>query len=184
MSASAFGPSALVTPANAVTMGRFALTPVFIAVVVSGGASWTAFVLGFLLAATDGLDGYIARRQGTTSSGAFLDPLADKFLVLGAMVCLVHIEVFAWLPVLLIGAREVAMSVYRAVAGRSGVSIPASRSAKLKTVVQDIAVALAIWPGIGDEHLGVARAALWVAVGFTLYSGAEYLKDARRMHAM
>jgi CDP-diacylglycerol--glycerol-3-phosphate 3-phosphatidyltransferase len=76
------------------------------------------------------------------------------------------------------------MSIYRAVAVRSGVSIPASRSAKLKTVVQDVAVALAICPGIGDHHLGVARVVLWVAVALTLYSGGEYLKDARRMHAV
>jgi CDP-diacylglycerol--glycerol-3-phosphate 3-phosphatidyltransferase len=77
------------------------------------------------------------------------------------------------------------MSVYRAVAaGRLGVSIPASRSAKLKTVVQDFAVAFAVLPGVGDDHPGVARVVLWVAVVLTLYTGAEYLKDARRIHAV
>jgi CDP-diacylglycerol--glycerol-3-phosphate 3-phosphatidyltransferase len=180
----AFGPSALATPANGVTVVRVVVTPLLLAWIVADGASWRAEGLWFALSLTDGIDGFLARRHGSTRSGAFLDPLADKFLVLGAMVCLVHIEVFSWLPVLLIGAREVAMSVYRAVAGRSGVSIPASRSAKLKTVVQDVAVALAICPGIGDDHLGAARVGLWVAVALTLYSGAEYLKDARRLHAV
>lgn len=150
-----------------------------------GHQQWAA--LGYAIAATtDSVDGFLARRQNWVSvTGAFLDPLADKFLVLGAMVCLVRIQQFSWVPVALIAAREIAMSIYRAVvAGRSGVSIPASRSAKLKTVVQDFAVAFAVWPGIGDDHPGVARTVLWLAVALTLYTGAEYLKDASRTHAM
>lgn len=182
---STFGPSAIVTPANGVTLGRVLVTPLLLAWIVADGASWRAEGLWFVLSLTDGIDGFLARRHGSTRSGAFLDPLADKFLVLGAMVCLVHIHEFSWVPVALIAAREIAMSVYRAVAaGRSGVSIPASRSAKLKTVVQDFAVAFAVWPGIGDHHPGVARTVLWVAVALTLYTGAEYLKDARRTHAL
>ena len=56
----------------------------------------------------------------------------------------------------------------------------ARRTAKWKTVVQDLAVGLALVPGVGDDHPGVARAVLWVAVGLTLYTGAEYLRDATR----
>jgi CDP-diacylglycerol--glycerol-3-phosphate 3-phosphatidyltransferase len=180
-----FGPSAIVTPANGVTLARVLVTPLLLAWVVADGVSWRAEGLWFVLSLTDGIDGFLARRHGSTRSGAFLDPLADKFLVLGAMITLVHIDVFALLPVALIAAREIAMSVYRAVAaGRSGVSIPASRSAKLKTVVQDFAVAFAILPGIGDHHPAVARTVLWAAVALTLYTGAEYMKDARRSHAL
>lgn len=179
-SAGAFGPSALVTPANAVTMGRFALTPVFIAIVVDGGASWAAFVLGFLLAATDGVDGYIARRQGATSSGAFLDPLADKFLVLGALAALVAEDVFWWLPVALIAARELTMSLYRSVVGRSGVSVPARFSAKVKTVCQEMAVGLALLPPVADRWPEVADVVLWIAVALTVATGVQYLVDARR----
>ncbi len=85
------------------------------------------------LAGTDGIDGWLARRHGTTRSGAFLDPLADKFLVLGAMFALVADHRFSWVPVVIIAVREVAISLYRIVAARHGVSVPARALAKLKT---------------------------------------------------
>ena len=83
-----FGPSALVTPANAVTVARLLAAPVYVLMLVAWGASWINVVVGFLLAGSDGLDGYMARRHGTTRSGAFLDPLADKAVVLGALITL------------------------------------------------------------------------------------------------
>ncbi len=73
-----FGPSALVTPANAVTVARLLAAPVYVVMLVAWGASWINVVVGIILAGSDGLDGYMARRHGTTRSGAFLDPLADK----------------------------------------------------------------------------------------------------------
>jgi CDP-diacylglycerol--glycerol-3-phosphate 3-phosphatidyltransferase len=74
-----FGPSALATPANAVTVARLLAAPVFVAMImVVGGHVVQLRRSGGILAASDGLDGYMARRQGTTRSGAFLDPLADK----------------------------------------------------------------------------------------------------------
>ena len=73
-----FGPSALVTPANAVTVARLLAAPVYVLMLVAWGASWINVVVGLVLAGSDGLDGYMARRHGTTRSGAFLDPLADK----------------------------------------------------------------------------------------------------------
>ena len=69
---------------------------------------------------SDGIDGYIARRRGPTAAGAFLDPLADKVLVLGAMFTLVGTEVFWVVPVIIIAARELIISVYRVVARRQG----------------------------------------------------------------
>ncbi len=72
-----FGPSALVTPANAVTVARLLAAPVYVVMLVVWGASWLNVVVGIVLAGSDGLDGYMARRHGTTRSGAFLDPLAD-----------------------------------------------------------------------------------------------------------
>ena len=179
-----YGPSAIATPANGVTLLRALLTPLLLVWILDQGASWKALALWIVLSASDGIDGVLARRHGTTRSGAFLDPLADKFLVLGAMVCLVDIDVFGWLPVTLIAIREVAMSIYRAVVGTKGVSIPARRTAKWKTFVQDLAVGLALLPGVGDDHPGVAQAVLWVAVALTLYTGLEYLRDARSKHAV
>ncbi len=82
------------------------------------------FVLWTALACTDGVDGWIARRHGTTRSGAFLDPLADKVLVLGALYSLASIGRFAWLPVVIIAVREVAISLYRVYWGRRGLAVP------------------------------------------------------------
>jgi len=174
-----YGPSALLTPANGVSVARVLVTPLLLVWIVDRGATWSVETLWLVLSFTDWIDGWIARRQGVTRSGAFLDPLADKFLVLGAMAALVHADVFAFVPVALIAVREVAMSVYRAVVARRGVSIPARRTAKIKTAVQDLAVGLAVLPGIGDDHPSVATTVLWVAVVLTLYTGYEYWQEAR-----
>ncbi len=180
--ASTFGPSALATPANVLTMARLLATPVLVAMVVlTGPATWTLVGVWCVCAGSDGLDGYVARRQGTTRSGAFLDPLADKFLVLGVLAGLAVIGQITWIPVALIGVREVAMSAFRAYAARRGISIPARQSAKLKTFLQDIVVALAVLPPVGLHHVGLVRDLLWVAVAVTLYTGLEYLHDGRRL---
>src|SRR6204780_5860623 len=113
---------------------------------VAWAASWINVIVGFLLAASDGLDGYIARRHGTTRSGAFLDPLADKACVLAAMITLSVQGHLPWLPVILITIREAGMPLYRSWVGRRGVSIPARKSAKLKTFVQDWAIGTCILP--------------------------------------
>jgi CDP-diacylglycerol--glycerol-3-phosphate 3-phosphatidyltransferase len=178
--ADSFGPSALATPANAVTVGRLLIAPVLFAWIGDSGASWPVFVFWMVLASTDGLDGWIARRQGTTRSGAFLDPLADKVLVLGAMWALVAEDVFWWLPVALVAIREIGISLYRSWEGRRGISVPARQWAKVKTVVQDAAVALALLPLTTDEP-DVANTVLWVAVGLTLVTGAQYLLDGSKV---
>lgn len=174
-----FGPSALATPANAVTVVRVVLTPLLLAAILVDGASWPALALWIGLAGTDGVDGILARRHGTTRSGAFLDPLADKLLVLGALVCLVADRRFWWVPVGLIAARELAMSLYRSVLGRRGVSIPARSSAKAKTAVQAVAVGMALAPTL-EGASWLPSTVLWVAVVLTLWSGWQYLVDGRR----
>lgn len=181
----AFGPSALATPANAITLARLAMTPVLLALIVheDGSSSWPLVLLWILLAVTDGADGWVARRQGTTRSGAFLDPLADKFLVIGAMVALVAQDRFWWFPVAIVAVREVAVSLYRAWAGRRGVSVPARPLAKAKTVVQEVAIGFALLPLTAEHHPAVARAVLWIAVVLTVVSGAQYLIDDQRLRA-
>ena len=181
--ATSFGPSALATPANAVTLVRLASTPLLLAVVLAAGedGSWLAVGVWFVLSSTDGVDGWLARRHGSTSSGAFLDPLADKVVVLGAMTALVINDVFWWLPVVLIALREVAVSAYRSLVGRRGISVPARTLAKAKTVVQDLAVGFALLPLTADDHPSVANAFLWFAVVLTLVTGAQYLLDGRRV---
>lgn len=175
---SSFGPTAILTPANAVTLVRVALTPILLAMILGGGASWPVCAFWIVLAATDGVDGYIARRQGTTRSGAFLDPLADKLLVLGALWSLVVEDSFWWLPVALITGREAVISLYRSYAGRRGVSIPARWWAKVKTVVQEVAVGLALLPLSADHAPALATGVLWAAVALAIVTGVQYLLDA------
>ena len=175
----AFGPSALVTPANAVTVARLLAAPVYVLMLVAWGASWINVVVGFCLAASDGVDGYMARRHGTTRSGAFLDPLADKAVVLGALITLAAQGHLPWVPVVLITAREIGMQAYRSWVGRRGVSIPARNTAKVKTFVQDLAVGVCIIPPLAHQH-GLQLVMIWLACALTLYTGAEYLLDGRR----
>jgi CDP-diacylglycerol---glycerol-3-phosphate 3-phosphatidyltransferase len=174
-----FGPTALATPANAVTIARLLAAPVFVIMIVVWGATWFNLAVGFIVAASDGLDGYIARRQGTTRSGAFLDPLADKALVLGAMFTLASEGTLPWWPVVLITIREVGMQLYRSWAARRGVSIPARNSAKLKTFVQDLAVGVCLAPPLVHHH-GVQVTVIWVAAALTIITGGQYLADGRR----
>ncbi|HEY8544786.1 MAG TPA: CDP-alcohol phosphatidyltransferase family protein [Acidimicrobiales bacterium] len=178
--ATSFGPSAIATPANAVTIGRLAFSPLLWALIVATDASsWAAVVLWTVLASTDGLDGWLARRMGTTRSGAFLDPLADKALVIGAMWAVVAAGRFWWVPVALITVREAAISAFRSYWGRQGLAVPARFWAKVKTVVQSVAVGVALAPWFEDQDAFVAFV-LWVAVGLTLVTGAQYLLEGSR----
>jgi len=179
MHVSTFGPSALKTPANAITVARLLATPVLVIMIGVHGAGWAPFAVALAIGLTDGVDGWLARRQGTTRSGAFLDPLADKAAVVGALCAVAAKGEVAWLPVAIITAREVWMSVYRIAVGRRGISIPARASAKVKTLVQGIAILLCLAPSVAPHHR-VLDVALWVAVAFTVVTGAQYLMDGRR----
>jgi CDP-diacylglycerol--glycerol-3-phosphate 3-phosphatidyltransferase len=172
--------SARLTPANAVTVARLVLSPVLIVAILVGGPSFSALLLGVLIAVTDGFDGWLARRYGATRSGAFLDPLADKVLVLGSAGALVAIGLFPWLPVLIIAVREIGISVYRSYWARRGLAIPARRVAKVKTVVQEFAIAFALVPPIDEHARWFPLLLLWVATALTVVTGALYVLDGRR----
>ena len=178
-----FGPTAIATPANAVTVARILVSPLLFAMISGRNGSWLAASVWMILCCTDGADGYLARRQGTTRSGAFLDPLADKVLVLGAMFALVGHHVFWWLPVGVIAIRELAISLYRSWAGRRGITVPARWWAKVKTVAQQCAVGGALIP-LTERHASwIALWILWFAVGLTAITGVQYFLDARRASA-
>jgi len=176
---STFGPSALATPANAISFIRLLVTVPFLLLIAETPVSYGATLLWVALCITDGIDGWVARKQGTTRSGAFLDPLADKVLVLGAMWALVASDRFAVVPVTLITVRELGIQGFRSYWGRLGLSVPASGWAKVKTVVQEVAVGLALVPTL-EHQLWVADTVLWVAVVLTLTTGVQYLADGRR----
>ncbi|MEY3680423.1 MAG: CDP-alcohol phosphatidyltransferase family protein [Ilumatobacteraceae bacterium] len=173
-------PNAIATWANAVTVGRILCSPLVFVVFPDGDTgSWVALATWFLLCVSDSFDGYLARRHGTTRAGAFLDPLADKILVLSAMFTLVSRDIFWVVPVLIIAAREVAISMYRVVAGAKGVSMPASRLAKFKTLFQQLSIGFAVFPFFADSTRWLWLSLLWVSVGLTASSGVQYLWRAR-----
>ena len=175
-------PNAIATWANAVTVGRILVSPLMFVVIPDyPGGSWVAFVLWFVLCSSDGIDGYLARRHGATRSGAFLDPLADKVLVLGAMFTLVSRDVYWALPVLIIAAREVAISMYRVLVGAKGISVPASQLAKWKTLFQQLSVGFAIIPLTAEKATWIWLWLLWIAVVFTTVSGLQYLWRAQKL---
>ncbi len=186
-SAEAPAQAGLLHPANLLTLARLLLSPLLFLLILqaedSRGASWAAFGLGIALAGTDFFDGRVARRANVTSrSGAFLDPLADKVVVLGAAYCLVAVERYWWVPVTILAFRELGITAWRARWAGEGVSIPARRSAKYKTFVQGVALAMAVMPALENSD-AVLTAALWVAVVFTVVTGLQYLLDSRSVRA-
>ena len=170
-------------PANLLTLTRLVFAPLLFWFVLDAdanrGASWAAFGLGIALAVTDFFDGRVARRSNVVSrSGAFLDPLADKIVVIGGAYCLVYVERYWWVPVTIIAVRELGITAYRSRWARDGLALPARTAAKYKTFVQALALILAVMPTL-ENHDTVIAVSLWVAVGWTIYSGVQYLLDGQ-----
>lgn len=169
--------------ANAITIARISLIPVFVALLFSklpGGAYMAAGVFA-LAALTDKLDGYVARRRKTiTSLGIFLDPLADKLLVAAALVSLVSLgQLPAWVAMVIIG-REFAVTGLRLFAITQGVDIPADRLGKLKTVSQIVAILFLMVPRSTFPYdWAIEWALVGLAVVLTVASGIEYFWNAR-----
>jgi|TARA_Y100000746_G_scaffold21350_1_gene16502 CDP-diacylglycerol--glycerol-3-phosphate 3-phosphatidyltransferase len=171
----------VVSPANLVSLSRLLLSPLLFWTVLeadgNSGTSWLAVFLGFVLAVSDILDGHLARIRGTVSKwGAFIDPLADKVVVIGTALCLVEVERFHLLPVVLLTLREIFITLYRLLVARKGLSIPARKSAKWKTTIQGIALMIAVMPWLENSQWFVDFG-LWVAVAFTVVTGIQYLMD-------
>jgi CDP-diacylglycerol---glycerol-3-phosphate 3-phosphatidyltransferase len=174
-----FGPSALMTPANLITIARLLLAPVVFFMIVDQTSSWPLLVLWLVITTTDSLDGYLARKQGTTRSGAFLDPLADKVLALGGLWAMVLAGRFWWLPVVLITVREAFMSAFRYYWGRRGLAVQASKIAKFKTFLQFGAVGWVVLPLTTDIEW-LANGFLWAGVAVAWISAAQYVAAGSR----
>lgn len=177
-----FGPSALATTANIITLARLVLGVPFLVFVAAAGPSWPALGGWVVLSMSDWYDGVLARREGVTRSGAFLDPLADKVITTGGFVALAIDGVYHWAPVVLIGAREVIVSVHRTLLGRRGVSVPARPLGKYKTVVQLVTVGWALLPLTNDVDW-LVQGFLGLAVILTLVSGFDLLVKGAARHA-
>ncbi|NEQ64685.1 MAG: CDP-diacylglycerol--glycerol-3-phosphate 3-phosphatidyltransferase [Symploca sp. SIO2D2] len=140
-------------------------------------ARWICLVIFLVAAGTDWLDGYLARKLNQiTDLGKFLDPLVDKFLVLGPLLALIQLgQVPAW-GVFLILARELAIAGWRVNPNLSGSSTISGANiwGKLKTVSQIVAIALLLAPTPKSWEV-FSMTAFWVSVALTLISGAIYL---------
>src|SRR5699024_7259173 len=174
-----------VNPANALTVVRILLVPVFLVVLFLAGGHDTAARLGaagvFALAAvTDRIDGEIARRKGLiTDFGKIADPIADKALIGAALVGLSVLGDISWWITGLIAVRELGVTALRFVVIRHGV-IPASRGGKLKTLVQVAAIFLYLLP-LPEAAGPYLLAVIWVAVALTLATGIDYVVQAIRL---
>jgi CDP-diacylglycerol--glycerol-3-phosphate 3-phosphatidyltransferase len=162
---------------NTLTLIRIALIPVFI-VFLLNDRSYVAAVVFIVAALTDALDGYLARKMDLiTNFGKLMDPLADKLLVVSALVCLTELgEIAGWMVIVIL-AREFMITGLRSVAAGEGVIIAAGMAGKLKTVSQMAAIVLILlrnWPFV---YVGFPfdRVMLWIAVALTVYSGVEYM---------
>lgn len=161
---------------NALTFLRVLLVPVILLLLAQGpgGAPrWWAFGVFLFAAATDTVDGWVARKfDGVTAWGQLADPIADKLLIIGSLASLALVGELPWWALAVIVAREVAVTFVRlALVRRYDVVMPASAWGKAKTFSQVVAVALFLPPGLPD---GVANTALTVAIVLTVWSGIDY----------
>ena len=179
--------------ANRLTLARIIVIPVFMTLLLlKVPKGYTMFphqeivaaVIFILAAATDGLDGYIARkRHQVTNLGKFMDPLADKLLVSAALISLVQLgDVAAWIAWTIL-AREFAVTGLRMVASVDRVVISASKLGKIKTITQVVAISAILlqdWPlSLIGIHIG--QPLLYVALFFTVISGLDYFRKSRKL---
>ncbi|ADL13029.1 CDP-diacylglycerol--glycerol-3-phosphate 3-phosphatidyltransferase [Acetohalobium arabaticum] len=168
---------------NKLTLLRIILVPIFMFFLLFNSAGESAVYTRYLAVAvfslaavTDGLDGYIARKENlVTRFGKFIDPLADKLLISAALVALVDMgEISAWAAIIIIG-REFAITGLRVVAAADGIVISASKLGKYKTTLQIIAIIAII------INLPYSLVLLWLAVLLTVISGLDYLWKGRKV---
>lgn len=162
--------------ANKITLARILLVPLVMVFLLTLH-EWLALFVFLLAALTDGLDGYVARKNRlVTNMGKFLDPLADKLLISAVLIVLVQLQrLDAWMATVII-CREFAVTGLRLVGAADGLVIAASRMGKLKTVSQIIAISLLIVNNFPFSYWGIplAAGAVWLAVILTVVSGIEY----------
>ena len=180
-------PASKANIANLITIARILLAPLFVALLLAdngemGALRWIAAVLFIVAIATDGIDGHIARsRNLVTDLGVLLDPIADKVLTLSALVALSVLGELWWWVTAIIVVRELGITIWRLVVVTK-VVVPASKTGKLKTLAQAVAISLFLVPlftVVGDWVLWLNWTVMAVAFALTVYSGIEYLVQAR-----
>lgn len=165
--------------ANALTVFRIVLVPVFLVVLFTAGGVETpwriaAFVVFAVAAITDQIDGKIARSWGlVTDFGKLADPIADKALIGSALIGLSILGVVPWWITVVILAREIGVTLLRFWVVRHGI-IAASTGGKLKTMLQSIGIGLLVLPLHGVAH-SVAMWILYAALAVTVVTGVDYV---------
>ncbi len=173
---------------NKLTMGRIFAIPVFIVVFLMDYRI-AAAVIFILAAVTDMLDGHIARKHNlVTNFGKLMDPLADKLLVMSALICMVEVgDVAGWMVVVILG-REFIITGMRQVAAAQGIVIAAGTTGKIKTITQMIAIPLLILENWPFTALGIPvpfdQIFLWIALIMTIVSGTEYIMKNKQLFSM
>ena len=167
---------------NILTVIRILLVPVLVVVLLGeseNGDLWAAIVFG-LASATDAMDGYLARsRNAITSFGKLMDPIADKLLIIAALVALVSLDrLAAWVAMVII-ARELSVTVTRMQATQHGLIIASSWWGKAKTIVQVAAIFFLI--AAGDPSPAWVDGLVYGAVAITIVSGVDYFFGLRRV---
>lgn len=171
---------------NKLTLLRICLIPVFVILMLSQVSNFflISCIIFIIASITDFLYGKIARKYNlVTDFGKFMDPLADKLLVLSALICMIEYDLVAGWMVIIIVARELTVSILRAIAADNGKVIAASGGGKIKTTSQMIAIILLL---IGANYSNsqivfVGTIAMYIATIFTLYSGIDYLYKNREL---
>lgn len=170
------------TLANTVTVARIALVPLVVVALLAdtggGGWRWVAAALFVLAAATDRLDGWLARRMDqVTDWGKLMDPIADKALIGSTLVTLSALGDLPWWVTVVILLRELGITAMRMAVLRY-VVIPASSGGKLKTVLQSVGLGLFVLPldRLPDGVAVVAWVVLLAAVVLTVVTGVDYLR--------
>jgi len=177
---------------NAITIARILLAPVFLwMLLIDAGADgplrWWAAVLFIVAIATDGVDGWIARKyEIVTDLGKLLDPIADKVLTGFAFIGLSILGELPWWITIVVLIREIGITVHRLVVASDHV-VAAAWMGKLKTLAQAVALSLALlplWTLVGDWIFWVNGVTMAIAVALTIASGIDYVisevRGARR----
>jgi CDP-diacylglycerol--glycerol-3-phosphate 3-phosphatidyltransferase len=162
---------------NFLTLLRIFLVPFLVVVLLTkfdGREIWGLLIF-LALAATDFLDGWLARRRGEiTTLGTLLDPIADKLLISAVFISLVELGMApSWMVVIIVG-REFAVSGLRAIASSQGIVIPASGWGKAKMFTQIVAASLLILSLRHEIFVFPGKIALWIVVAVALVSGTQY----------
>lgn len=172
---------------NGFTLGRMALIPLFLYFLYSRVPLFEVLALAIfsLAALTDAVDGYIARSfSQTTRFGQLMDPIADKILIMSALVSFVELGELRAIPIVVILGREFLVTGLRILAVAQGVVIPASPLGKVKTI-SHVALVLVIlaerYFGLASFGFALREAFLYLAVALALVSGGEYFWRARAL---